>query len=67
MFGLRGWNWGTTTGRLADGPAKIYWHEGTAIDAPPEGDHRRAAGLGLDHGDAEILLGGEDEGARLLH
>lgn len=41
MFGLRGWNWGTTTGRLADGPAKIYWHEGTAIDAPPEGYQRR--------------------------
>ena len=31
------------------------------------GDHRRAAGLGLDRGDAEILLGGEDEGARALH
>ena len=31
------------------------------------GDHRRAAGLRLDHADAEILLAGEDEGARALH
>ncbi|MBR0657404.1 hypothetical protein, partial [Plastoroseomonas arctica] len=41
MFGLRGWNWGTTTGKLAVGPGKIYWHAGAEIDAPPAGYGRR--------------------------
>jgi hypothetical protein len=37
MVGLRGWNWRTTTGRLASGPGKIIWYGGTPIDAPPPG------------------------------
>lgn len=40
MIGFQGWNWRTTTGRLASGPGKIIWYGGTPIDrAPPGMDH----------------------------
>ncbi|HEY4252946.1 MAG TPA: hypothetical protein VGM87_17175 [Roseomonas sp.] len=40
MIGLRGWNWRTTTGRLASGPGKIIYYGGTPMEtAPPGWDH----------------------------
>src|ERR1700744_1615476 len=35
--------------------------------APPECNNRRPARLGFHHGDPEVLLGREDEGAGMLH
>lgn len=37
FFGVHGWNWRTTSGKLTEGPGKIYWHEGTAITTTPQG------------------------------
>jgi hypothetical protein len=37
MFGVLGWNWRTTTGRLTNGPGKIRWYEGTEINEAPPG------------------------------
>ena len=37
LFGVMGWNWRTTTGRLTNGPGRIHWYEGAEINAAPPG------------------------------
>ncbi len=37
MFGLSGWNWHTTSGRLSNGPGRIYSYPGTEINTAPAG------------------------------
>lgn len=40
FFGVQGWNWRTTTGKLTNGPGKVRWHQGIEItEAPPEIGH----------------------------
>ena len=35
LFGVSGWNWRTTTGKLTKGPGKIHLHQGVEIDVAP--------------------------------
>ncbi|MEM9222865.1 MAG: hypothetical protein AAGB11_10725 [Pseudomonadota bacterium] len=37
MIGLRGWNWISASGKLTNGPGKIFRYEGNSIDTPPKG------------------------------